>query len=379
MYIRNEQQIRSLRDARRAAGAYWFCGADPTLNDFYATGLARSVTDIDNAAFDYSVFNGNEMRWEDFYEACESLPVCGGKVCVVVRDLDLVKLKKDDREPLMAYLRTMPATTVILIVWTGVKVDRSQSGYFEKLKKDFADVGTVVELGQRGEQELVRMMVAGAKKRGTTISEQDAAYLQGLVGRDIANLMNEFDKICAYADGRPVTREMIDRLAVPDVQEQVFALARHINRGQGDAALLVLRQMLERKAAPHMIAAIMNGDYVDAYRLKLSQLAGKRPDDVIKAFGYDKTGKKDDSEESQAEDAVGAIGSDGAQKSGGKAFRLTKPEQAPYVTRRFSLDQIKRMIRICAETDRLLKSSGSLDAQTEVTLCVLRLLQVTRG
>ena len=109
------------------------------------------------------------------------------------------------------------------------------------------------------------------------------------MGEDLQTILNEFNKVCAYSQGQPVTTEMIDETAVKSVEASVFDISTSIFSGDTDKAYKILGELLRQKIPSSSIIGALASAYVNAYRLKLSYNSDKQINDFAAAFQYKET------------------------------------------------------------------------------------------
>ena len=114
-------------------------------------------------------------------------------------------------------------------------------------------------------------------------------YLINCVGEDLQVILNEFNKVCAFSCGEPVTKEMIDITAVKSVEASVFDISASIFSGETDKAYKILNELLRQKTAASAIIGALGSAYVNAYRLKVALNADKTVNDFASQFQYKET------------------------------------------------------------------------------------------
>lgn len=109
------------------------------------------------------------------------------------------------------------------------------------------------------------------QKRGAAISSENARYLISVSGSDIKTLLNETEKLSAYANGGEITKQLIDKLAVRCLQAKVFDLSKAVVRGDYEKAYSVLDSLFAAKEEPVSVLAVISNCFVDMYRVKCAK------------------------------------------------------------------------------------------------------------
>ena len=120
------------------------------------------------------------------------------------------------------------------------------------------------------------MLVGAAQKRDSSLSQRNAEYLVSCVGDDMVTLLNEIDKLSAYAERREITRADIDLMCVKTIEANAFDLTKYIISDNFDNAYETLNMLFTQRADVMMIMGAVISVFVDIYRVKVSVSAGYR-------------------------------------------------------------------------------------------------------
>ena len=174
-----------------------------------------------------------------------------------------------------------------MIFWyNSISPDFKKGARWKGVEAAFAKYGSSIELKKKSEQDLVKLLVSGCKKRGAVLSSANASYLISVSGSDIKTLLNEIQKLSSYADGSEITKDMIDRLAVKCLQSKIYDLSNAVVRGNYEKAYSVLDSLFAAKEDPIKVLSAISGCFVDMYRVKCAKTAGMPFDDVSNYFSY---------------------------------------------------------------------------------------------
>lgn len=123
-----------------------------------------------------------------------------------------IEKSSNDIKLLEEYLSDAPDSTV-LVFWFDALDPDVKSAKFKKVIKAFEKAGNCVELQKRSENDVAKLLVNGAKKRGALLDINVAKYLISVSGNDMKNLLNELDKLAYYANGGEITKDIVDNMA----------------------------------------------------------------------------------------------------------------------------------------------------------------------
>lgn len=156
-------------------------------------------------------------------------------------------------------------------------------------------------------------------------------------------LIGEIEKIGAYAQGRRVTRQDIDAVAIPVIDAVVFQMTDALSRRQTDKAFSVLTDLLRLQQAPIMILAVLGKHFRQLYTARVALESGKGSRWVMELWGM---------------------------RSPYPADKLLEG------ARHHDLAWCKTAMRRCAETDLAMKSVAGADGKD---LLVSLLLELSAG
>lgn len=345
MLISDEASIRKHIKSGERVSLYFIYGDESYLSSFYASSLASSVTDTSGSGFNYYFFNSETVSFDAVYEACETLPVMSDKSCVFVKDFPFMKTDADTLKEYSDYFPKLPET-VVLIFLVSEEVDDSKFSKWRPIIDDFNKNGIVFRLSKRSDSDIAALLVRSAEKRSASIDKATADYFLSVVGSDMQVVLNEFDKLCAYANGA-ITKEMIDEISVKSVEASVFELTDAVNDGKSDRAFEILTALIKEKTDPTLIIGTVAFSYVDIYRAKIAAAESARTSEYLKVFGSYKN----------------------------KSFRLDKASRA---AKKFTSEQIKRILDAVSEADIKIKSF-SMDNNVVLEELIAKLLYITGG
>lgn len=264
------------------------CGDDAFLKDHYCRKLTDACVSENLRFFNFHTYNDDEKTLNDIFETAGNMPVMSDKTCLLIRNFPLCDLGERQLEDFKEKLKNIPDTTVLIFFYNTYELydGKYVVSKWSETVNIIDSMGIIVNLSHRGQNKMARMLISRAKDRGTSIGEEEADYLIETVGDDMQNLLNEFNKVCAYADSKPVTKEMIDAVAVKSVDANVFDISIAILSGDTDRAFAITNELLRTKTPVQPIIGALAKTFADLYRYKCASAAGKTVDDFAEAFSY---------------------------------------------------------------------------------------------
>ncbi|MCQ2457542.1 MAG: DNA polymerase III subunit delta [Clostridia bacterium] len=274
---------------------------------------------------------------DEIIAAAETMPFMADRRLVIVRDLPALVGKSEGDEQLQSYLPGLP-DTCILVFYCRTKPDARKKLY-SLIKK----TGNVVVFSPLKDLELSSWVVKGFADRGRECAARTADFLIFTCGTDMSLLSNEIDKIASHGEaGTPVLPGEISALATPSTECTVFQMVDAVISGQSGRALMLMRNLLSAGEDRIGLLAMLLRQYRFLQHVKIMQYEKKPREFIQQALGL-----------------------------------------SPYVcdrylqqAKQYTGGQVKRAVRICADTDFAIKSGrieqeGSLE-KVMLTLLTLR-------
>lgn len=260
-------------------------GEDGYLKRFYLEKLSKDIAEPDDV-FNYQRFEADSPL-QEVYDAVQQFPMMNDKKVVVLRDFDFSSCDSNDYNKLISLVSDVPETTVFILWFDALNVELKKNAKLDKIVKACEGVGgLVVNLSHRKGAELEKMLNDGAVKRGTKFELGAAKYLIENVGDDIFTLKNELEKLCAFAKGGTISKEIIEKVAVKTVESDIYALADKILSCDLAAAYKILDDLFFMRVEPIIILSTISSVYVDMYRLLTGRSKNFSNEKIAEDFAY---------------------------------------------------------------------------------------------
>lgn len=280
----SETELRKSIKEQNMESIYYLYGNEKLLVRHYTNKLTEKIAGKSPSEFSFHVFSGADDI-DQIAIAANVLPFMGGKNYVNIKDLDACRLSDTAFAKLLEMLANLPDTTSVVISALTIMPDMSKTKN-KKLVAEIARLGVVAELNKIGQAALEKQLASWARKQGATLTEAEAQRLIRYCGTDLSTLQNELEKLCAYAYGREITQEDIEKTVVKNLEACVFDLSKFVLTGQYDKAFGQLDMLFYQKEEPVSILAVLASAYVDMYRVRVAIENGKKTADIAACFDY---------------------------------------------------------------------------------------------
>ena len=337
----NESALKEkLRD--NPVGVYLIYGEEAYLKKTYVDKIVSKTVDPAFEDFNFHTFDGKECTLSEVYESAEAVPMMAETKCVLIKDFPLDTLDENGFEQLERVVRENPDDCALVF---SVIAYEPKGAKWTKAVKLFEKYGFAVKLDKKTTIELVKLLESGAKKRGKPFSSGVASYLISCVGSDLNTLLNEMEKVCAYAQGDEVLKSDVDAVCIKSLDARVFDMIKDLTAGRFDSAFKKLNVLFEQREDEFQILGALIAQYSDIYRARAAVKSGNRAETIAKFYNY-----------------------------AGKEFRLTNAARSGSS---LSFDDISECIEILLWADTTLKSSA-LSKRLVLEQTVVKLARVGR-
>ena len=248
--LRNDFKINQFKPV------YLLYGEENYLIRHYAKQFTEQL--LEDSMMNCDTFEGNEFGIDSVIDAANTLPFLSERRLVYVKDSQLlVAGRKNDSETLAKYLPSLPESTIMIFV-ESARPGAASIDKRNRLYKQIAAQGRVVECKIPGEAELIRWLSNIFKKKGKEISPQTARLILETVPKGMDMIYAEADKLGDFVGERKeILPEDIKAVCTKSLESRIFDLVRHLCMGQTEKALVQYHNMLSAKEQPLMILAMI--------------------------------------------------------------------------------------------------------------------------
>lgn len=299
---------------------YLLWGKEDYLREQYLTQLKAVCIPDGESGFNYRRFDGPEIAASALHQAVDAMPFMSERSFVELRDLDINRLKES--QEIQEIVSDIPEYCTVCFI---------QNAEYEpdgrlKLVKLLREKGAELKFTQQGQGALIDWIARRFAACGKRIDLEAAQRLIFISGDLMNRLIPEIEKIAAYAPGDRVGVKEVEAVAHHIPEAQVFELTDRLAQKQINAAMNTLAELFaENEYDAIYLLAVLGSQMRRLYaaRLAIEKKLGAKYVSECCGIKYD--------------------------------FLVSKLMSS---ARGFTLEGLKKAVRICAETDEQMKSSG---------------------
>lgn len=313
-------ELRILRE-RGPERLYLLWGPEDYLREQFLTQLKKTCLPEGEDNFSYKRIDGPALDANAFQQAVDAMPFMTEHTFVELRDVDINKLA--DADACLKTISDIPDYCTVVFVQNAQYEPDGRLRFVKTLRSE----GKELKFTQQSQGMLTDWIVRRFAAAGKGIELSAAQRLIFISGDLMSRLIPEIDKIAAYASGDKVTQEDVEAVANHIPEAVVFEMTELIAQKKINSALSVLYELLaDRNNEPIMMLAVLGKQMRQLYaaRLALEKNLGTKYVMEVCSMKYDYIASK----------------------------LLT-------AAKGFTLDQLRRAVELCAETDYRMKSSGA--------------------
>jgi DNA polymerase III subunit delta len=278
--------LRNQLRRREVAPVYTLFGLETYLRDV----AARTIADIVFADGGFRDFNDTEfsLSTEDNLRialaAAEQLPMMASRRVVRVSEVRVGQtsnrdtLKEDDEAVLAGYLSNPAGSAVLIFV-------ADELNGVRRIGKLLREKTVAVEFGKLKDAELFEWARGQVKSENAEIDDRALRELVLRAGPDVRRINTEVKKLATAAlPGKRITVELVDAL-VADVREAGnFELADRLVAGDREAAVTLLKKILDDGAEPLMLLGMLSYSFRRLLIVKEMMERGVRREETLGAM-----------------------------------------------------------------------------------------------
>lgn len=270
----NLDRLQSDLKLNSPARLYVFYGEEAYLRTYYLDKLRRLVVEDFAEAFNYHRFNADTISLQGVLDSLEALPMMAPRSMLQIDDVNFFAMGEDG-VGYAKFFGDIPDYCTVVLVYDTVefKIDRRK-----KALAEIFDKAVTVEFTQPPERELCTWVGRHLKQQGKRISTEDTQYLIHRTGGAMTTLLSEIGKLAAYVEDETVTRAHIALLVEPVLEAEIWDLTDAVAAGRYEAALQVLRTLLQKQEEPIPILGAIGSQMRRILTAKRLLAAGKQQD-----------------------------------------------------------------------------------------------------
>ena len=338
-----EQQLKKSLEQGRLHGVYLLFGDDLYLKNLYLDKII-SAANVKDDIFNLHLFEAS-AELQQVYDAVLQFPLMNDKKVVVLKDFAFEDASDSEFKKICELTAECNEDSIFVLLFEDEEFDHKRSARAKGLISAVEKAGGLAALiNHRETGELVRMLTAGATKRGCKMSTDAARYLIQNVSQDISVLKFELEKLCAFVDGGTIEKNIVDKVCTKTVEASIYDLTKEIFACNSQKALRLADELFYMRLAASSILFTMHSAYVDMYRVFCAAEAGVSHETVAEDFAY-------------------------------PANKKFLTNSARFNLRNFDEKKLKLSFEELFNADRLLKSFGT-DERAVIEQLIIRLIYI---
>ncbi len=331
---------------KKESNCYILCGLDEMLMKDTIEKLSKHFVDEGLEGLNVSKFYGDNLNVEKLKDAFETFPFMGERRVVIIYRIPFLneKLDNDNKriyDNVKDYLKDTPRQCVIL----GYILLKDKRDRVTKLKKLMAlDKSiTIVNVEKLKGATLYNKVNDMFTSKGVKIGRIQLRYFCDMVENNMDIIDREIDKLINYTVGREITKEDIEVLLPRKNEEDIFDLVEFISIKKADRAIDLMNDLINKGENPFNILSQIREQFQKLYRVRIRISKGYKIEDLREEFL--------------------------------NINRVNLPdfviEKLITQSKKFSEKQLGRCIKLCSQTERVLKST-KVNPKNEMELMIIK-------
>lgn len=260
---------------------YIFHGVEDYMKNFYIKKIQDAIIDENFASFNLEKFDEQNFEINAFLDAVESMPAMAERKMIVVRDVDVFKLKSSDKSLFEDILADLPDYVCVIFDYATIefKMDKRM-----KIGSLILKHGHVIEFENLSQNELDKFILRIFKQAEISIATDVMKYLTFITGMGMSNLVTECEKLCAFCE-ETVTKEDVDKVCSKVLEAKIFDVTDKIISKDINRARELISDLIMLKTDVFSILSVINSQFQRLYAIKLGQKEHKDEKYIMNLVG----------------------------------------------------------------------------------------------
>jgi DNA polymerase-3 subunit delta len=231
---------------------YLLAGEDTLRIEGVVDKIRKDFLGEQGSAFNFHVFQGDQVAFEKILQQALSLPMLGGRQVIWVKHVDRCVGDQESQGHLEKYLnRPVPETVLVL---TGEKVDKRKKWVKACLEKRF-----FFDFTPPSGDALIQWVLKAARRQDLPLQPEQARTLCELVGNDLLSLKSEIDKLALLVEdrGQALESDEIERIIMDQAALEGYEITANLEPGKSSEVLRTWYRLSQWGRSPHEIAPLL--------------------------------------------------------------------------------------------------------------------------
>ena len=306
---------------------YLLFGEEEYLKKQYKEKLIRAMLP-DGDTMNFSRFEGKGILIPKLIDLAETLPFFAERRVILVEESGFFKNASAD---LADYMLQMPQSTCFIFVEK--EVDKRN-----RLYKAVKDIGRAVEFQTPDEKTLTRWVLGVLKKEHKKITQPTMQLFLSRTDSGMEHMEKELEKLICYVGDREVIHsEDVEAICTEQTENKSFDMIHMVAEKRQKEALDLYYDLLALKEPPMRILFLMVRQFNILLQVKAMTLQGMDNNEIAKRAGL-------------------------------RSFTIRRYRSQ---AGRFTIEQLKKALKDCAESEEAVKT-GRLDDRLSVELLLVK-------
>ncbi|MFH0839909.1 MAG: DNA polymerase III subunit delta [Candidatus Omnitrophota bacterium] len=228
---------------------YIFKGDEKYLKKEAIEKLKTALLEKGSEAFNFNTYEMGRCDAKDILDALQSAPIISAKRLIIISGFGSASEK--EKSLITEYVKN-PSKNSCLVI--DLSREELQGDFYASLRAHAKEMAFIPPKGDR----LVSWIQAEFKKRAKPIRYEAAATLAEIKEEDMGGLINEIEKLVAYAGKEPlVTKDHVEKLTGASLMRSVFDLVDALSMKDAKRSLLISNELLKaKKAVPEILGMV---------------------------------------------------------------------------------------------------------------------------
>lgn len=325
MPVINESSLKKNIKNEKFSSLYFIYGSEKYLVKNCTEYIKKSILKKRVLDCNFHVFEGENIDIDNFMDLAFNLPMFGQEKLILINDLNIDNMKANDISKMKELISDLPDDTIFLISQKTVEIDLRKSSKWKSFITALKKHGDILEFNKVDDLSLEDMIIDKVSVLGSYINKTNAKKIIRLCGKDMLNLTNELEKLCAFVGQREIDLNDIEAVITKNFEATVFSIIRNIINRNYDEVYKTLSVLFNDGQEAIMILAAIASGFIDMYRVKIFNEVREDVLELKDFFDYR-----------------------------GKEFRISNAQRD---SRRFTIDNLNSIIDLIIKTDNTLKTS----------------------
>lgn len=269
----------------KISSLYVLFGSETYLIKEFIQLLKEKVINSEYGDLNYGYHDCNEVTIEDVVIEAGTIPFLSEKRLVCAYNASFLTGIKDKTEhnveTLLEFISTPSEFSTLVLIAPHDKLDERK-----KVVKELKTKACLVSCQPLKGNQLSKWISNKGSESGVILPLLQATYLANIIGNDLGQLSSEIYKLATYVGpGQVITNEVIDLLASPALDRDVFGLIDHVIQGNIKDAYRILFDCFTSGEEPIKILALFVRHFRIMLQVKLLIDQGNKPEKLASILG----------------------------------------------------------------------------------------------